>query len=80
MIIYSTRHGQTDYNKKDIILGRTDIDLNETGVVQARELADTVAEMNEIDIIVASSMKRAQHTAREVADKTLNTLHINHFT
>ena len=70
MIIYSTRHGQTDYNKKDIILGRTDIDLNETGIVQARELADAVAEMNEIDIIVASPMKRAQHTAREVADKT----------
>lgn len=70
MIIYSTRHGQTEYNKKDIILGTTDIELNETGLAQADELADKVAQLKEIDIIIASPMKRAQRTAQAVAEKT----------
>ena len=42
MKIYSTRHGQTDYNKDEIILGVTDIPLNETGIIQAEILADEI--------------------------------------
>lgn len=68
MKIYSTRHGQTDYNKKDWILGVTDLELNETGTEQAKELAETVAEMGNVDIIIASPMKRALKTAQIVAE------------
>ena len=69
MKIYSTRHGQTSYNKQEIIMGTTDIDLDETGEKQALELADRIAGMNCIDIIIASPMKRAQRTARAVAER-----------
>ena len=50
-------------------MGTTDIDLDETGEKQALELADRIAGMNCIDIIIASPMKRAQRTARAVAER-----------
>lgn len=68
MKIYSTRHGQTDFNKRDIVLGTTDIELNETGLYQAEKLAERVSELD-IDIIIASPMKRAMKTAQFVAEK-----------
>ena len=42
MKIYSARHGQTDYNKEDLILGVTDLPLNSTGLAQAEEFAKAV--------------------------------------
>lgn len=69
MKIYSTRHGQTDYNKNEIVLGTTDIPLNETGLAQAAELAENVRKIGNIDIIIASPMLRAQTTAKAVAEK-----------
>lgn len=70
MNIYSTRHGQTDFNKDELILGTTDIELNEKGLQQAGELADKIREMNCIDIIISSPMKRALRTASIVSEKT----------
>ncbi|MBQ9898038.1 MAG: histidine phosphatase family protein [Ruminococcus sp.] len=69
MKIYSTRHGQTDCNKNDIILGTTDVPLNETGLAQAAELAERVAELGDVDLIIASPMHRAQTTARFAAER-----------
>lgn len=69
MKIYVTRHGQTDFNKQDRVLGTTDMDINETGVQQAHELAGKAAGLD-IDIIIASPMKRAQTTAGIVSEKT----------
>ena len=70
MKIYSTRHGQTDYNRDELILGTTDLELNETGLAQAEELAEKVAELGCIDLIIASPMKRAITTARKVSERT----------
>lgn len=69
MKIYSTRHGQTAYNKQEIILGTTDIDLDETGEKQAQELAEKIKELGDIDLMIVSPMKRAMKTAKAVADK-----------
>ncbi len=69
MKLYVTRHGQTDFNKQDRILGTTDIDINETGLQQAHELAEKVAGLN-VDIMIVSPMKRTQTTAHIVAEKT----------
>lgn len=70
MKIYSTRHGQTDYNKAEMILGTTDVELNEAGIGQAIKLADDIKSNDNIiiDIIVASPMKRAVRTAEIVAE------------
>lgn len=69
MKIYVTRHGQTDFNKQDKILGTTDMDINETGLQQAYDLAEKVSNLN-VDIMIVSPMKRAQTTAKIVSEKT----------
>jgi len=69
MKIYSTRHGQTAYNKEELILGTTDIPLNETGLAQAAELAEAVEKLGDVDIIISSPMLRAVTTARAAAEK-----------
>ncbi len=68
MKIYSTRHGETEYNRKDIILGVTDLPLNEKGKTQAAELAERVKALGDVDIIIASPMQRAQSTAKAAAE------------
>lgn len=68
MKIYSTRHGQTDFNKMDLILGRTDVPLNEKGMIQADELAEQITALGNIDLIIASPMKRAQATAAAISE------------
>ena len=40
MILYFVRHGETDWNVKKKIQGKTDVPLDETGKQQAKELAD----------------------------------------
>ncbi|MBQ8297202.1 MAG: histidine phosphatase family protein [Ruminococcus sp.] len=75
MKIYSTRHGQTDYNKKDFILGITDLELNETGLSQAKQLAEEIKNSGiKLDIIISSPMKRALKTAQLAAE--LNSLEL----
>ena len=69
MKIYSTRHGQTEYNRLDLILGSTDIPLNGTGIEQAEILASNVALIKSLDIIFSSPMLRAKETAMKVAER-----------
>lgn len=70
MNIYTARHGQTDYNKIDRILGTTDAELNETGVMQAEELAGKISELDDIDVMLVSPMKRTRKTAEIISDRT----------
>lgn len=69
MKIYSARHGQTDYNKADLILGITDIPLNSTGLAQAKDFANAVESLGDVDIIIASPMIRAMTTAKMAGEK-----------
>lgn len=63
MQIYIVRHGETDYNKRRILQGRTDIPLNEDGVRQAREAAKQLGEPS-FDRVYTSPLKRAVATAQ----------------
>ncbi len=69
MKIYSTRHGLTDYNAREIILGTTDMPLNDEGITQAEELANRILYSEDIDIgtIVSSPMQRALKTAEIIS-------------
>jgi broad specificity phosphatase PhoE len=60
------RHGQTDWNAQGRIQGRTDTDLNETGLAQARAAAQRLMGRG-IQRIVSSPLKRALRTAEIVA-------------
>lgn len=68
MKIYAARHGQTSWNAQNRILGRTDLELTETGLRQAEKLAETVQSKN-IDIILSSPLKRAVQTSEIIAKK-----------
>lgn len=62
MRIFLLRHGETDWNLQGRCQGITDLDLNERGKQQAREVAaDLGAER--IDAIYSSDLKRALQTA-----------------
>ncbi len=67
MRLFSARHGETEWNRLDKICGRTDIPLNEKGIEQAKILAEAMKSEN-IDVIIASPMIRAQQTAGYVAE------------
>lgn len=71
--IYLARHGETEYNRRNQIQGRSiDASLNETGVQQARDIAGFLQD-TPIQQIISSSLKRSIETANEIArDKELD--------
>jgi len=62
MLLYLTRHGETDYNALGRRCGSTDVPLNETGITQAHELGKRLKNM-EFDAILSSPMLRARQTS-----------------
>lgn len=60
--LYIVRHGKTDWNVKGWVQGSTDIELNEEGIRQAKELSEKI-DLDKIDICLCSSLKRAKQTA-----------------
>ncbi|MCF0117234.1 MAG: histidine phosphatase family protein, partial [Bacilli bacterium] len=71
MKIYLMRHGQTDWNVKRLVQGRTDTDLNDNGIAQAYEAASLLKEIK-LDIILSSPLKRAYKTSLIIAkDKNI---------
>jgi broad specificity phosphatase PhoE len=44
MRLFFIRHGQTDWNIKGKIQGSCDIELNDTGIIQAEELSNKLLE------------------------------------
>ena len=70
MVIYVTRHGETDYNLQNRYAGSTDIALNSKGIQQAKDLADKLAVLK-FDIIISSPLSRAKQTA-EIINKSFD--------
>ena len=57
------RHGQSDWNLKNLFTGWTDVDLTEQGTQEAIDAGKTVAALNyDIDIAFTSVLKRAIRT------------------
>lgn len=62
MRIYIARHGETQWNRQNLVCGRTDLPLTEEGRRQARLLAASLAG-EPIRKIIASPLLRARETA-----------------
>ncbi len=70
MKIYFARHGQTDWNIQRKVQGATDIPLNETGLLQARQLSERLQEEHiDLEKIYTSRQIRAVQTAQIVNEQ-----------
>ena len=66
--ILAIRHGETAWNVDTRIQGHLDIPLNDTGLQQARWLAQALAERDALHAIYASDLSRAHVTAQTIAE------------
>lgn len=65
--LYIIRHGQTDWNLKRKLQGRTDINLNEQGIQMAQEARERYKDID-INVCYTSPLKRAYETAFIIMD------------
>jgi len=65
MKLFLIRHGETAWNKDERFRGRTNIPLNDNGILQARLTAKFLFKYK-IDVIYSSPMLRALQTAEEI--------------
>ncbi|MCC6376259.1 MAG: phosphoglyceromutase [Microbacteriaceae bacterium] len=67
------RHGQSDWNEKNLFTGWVDVPLTELGRKEAKRAGELIAESGLLpDIVFTSLLKRAIHTANDalaVADR-----------
>lgn len=66
--LYLVRHGQTALNAEGRLRGLSNPVLNETGVLEANRLADTLGRKDP-SLILSSPLERAAHTARIIAER-----------
>jgi 2,3-bisphosphoglycerate-dependent phosphoglycerate mutase len=78
-LLVLVRHGQSDWNLKNLFTGWKDPDLTEKGVVEARTASKRLKAMGlSFDIAYTSALIRAQNTCtlilEEIGQPTLNTV------
>ena len=64
--LYLVRHGETVDNQNRIMQGQTQGQLNPTGVKQAEQVAQQMAD-KDFDVVVSSDLRRAIATAEIIA-------------
>src|SRR6476659_4575166 len=62
-LLVLVRHGQSDWNLKNLFTGWRDVDLTEKGIIEAREAGRKLkAQGIKFDVAFTSALKRAQRT------------------
>jgi len=64
--VFLVRHGETEYNRRGLALGRADAPLNETGRRQAARLREALADAP-LTAVYTSPLARAVDTATSIA-------------
>ncbi|MBR5615174.1 MAG: histidine phosphatase family protein [Clostridia bacterium] len=62
------RHGESTANREGIFAGHFDAELQDRGLLQAKETAKYIAENYHVDKVYASDLKRAFNTGRCIAE------------
>lgn len=71
MTLYIIRHGETEFNRLQIVQGSgVDSDLNEIGHGQARAFFETYRDI-EFQLVVTSKLRRTHQTVRPFLDKNI---------
>ncbi len=68
--LYLVRHGQTAANVDRLLVGSTDVPLDDHGLHQAARIADRLAADGPFDALISSSLTRAVMTARIIGERT----------
>ena len=63
------RHGQTEGNLRRLLVGRTDMPLDDIGRRQAAATADFAAASYQPDLVISSPLVRARDTAGEIGGR-----------
>lgn len=65
-VIYIVRHGETEWNTKNLIQGHKDSPLTKLGIEQTKQLAKELKRIK-FDLIFSSDLLRAEKTAKIIA-------------
>ena len=65
-MFYFLRHGETENNRRQLIAGALDVELNDCGRAQARAAVSLIAPLG-VTAIYSSGLKRARDTAQPIA-------------
>jgi broad specificity phosphatase PhoE len=65
--LYIVRHGKTKWNELKLLQGKTDIELDEDGINQAKELSKQI-DLDKIDICISSPLTRTKQTAELITN------------
>jgi 2,3-bisphosphoglycerate-dependent phosphoglycerate mutase len=69
-LLVLVRHGQSEWNLKNLFTGWRDVDLTEAGVAEARAAGRRLKAQNiKFDVAFTSSLKRAQRTLDLILDE-----------
>lgn len=71
-MIYIVRHGQTDWNFLGRYGGRIDVELNDKGIHQAKEIHEKLKNIK-FDIVISSPLIRALKTAQIITSNEIIT-------
>jgi 2,3-bisphosphoglycerate-dependent phosphoglycerate mutase len=63
------RHGRTDGNRRRILQGWSDFPLDALGLLQARRIAERLAQESRADLLLSSPLSRALTTAQIIGDR-----------
>jgi len=70
MILVLIRHGESEWNQKNLFTGWTDVDLTENGIVEAQNAGLLLKQTGfDFDICYTSYLKRAIHTLNLILEK-----------
>lgn len=69
-MIYFVRHGQTDWNLAHKVQGRADIELNETGIAQAKKAKEELKNI-QFHKVFCSPLKRTRKTCEIITDEPI---------